>query len=157
MKRMIIATIAALAMSACASTPGASNTPAEKILGAWDCTASSQGAVVAGKFNYATGGKATADATMDVETGGMKIWLAGDLNATWGFQPDGKLIETVTSLKVTQAKMDGKDIPPMAISSMVQPMVNQSVVGKASTSTVVFDGTTMTSTDEEGVVTTCKR
>lgn len=156
MNRMIIASMAALAMSACASTP-ATKTPAEKILGAWACHAESQGAVVDGKFDYLTGGKTTADAEMNVETGGMKIWIAGDLNATWGFQPDGKLIETVTGLKVTQAKMDGKDIPPMAIGSMVQPMVDQMVVGQSTTSTVVFEGTAMTSTDDKGVVTACKR
>lgn len=156
MKPITIAAMAALAVSACASTPSAT-TPAEKILGQWTCRAESQGAIVDGKFDYMTGGKATADAEMNVDAGGMKLWIAGDLNATWGFQPDGKLIETVTGLKVTQAKMDGKDIPPMAIGSMVQPMVDQTVVGQASTSTVVFDGATMTSTDDEGVVTACKR
>lgn len=156
MLRIGLGLTGALLLTACATTP-AEKTPAEKILGAWSCHAESQGAVVDGKFDYMTGGKATADAEMNVDASGMKVWIAGDLNATWGFQPDGNLIETVTGLKVTQAKMDGKDIPPMAISAMVQPMVDQMVVGKASTSTVVFDGATMTSTDEEGVVTTCKR
>lgn len=157
MKRILVGTISALALVACASGPGAPNTPAEKILGAWNCHAASEGSVVDGKITYLTGGKATGDTVMDVNAGGMKIKLNGALNATWGFQPDGKLIETVTGLKVSSAEMDGKTIPAPAIGSMIQPLVNQTAVGQSSTSTVVFDGAGFTSTDEKGVVTTCKR
>ena len=157
MKRILVGSVAALAFSACASGPGAPNTPAEKILGAWDCHAASEGSVVDGRITYLTGGMAKGDTAMDIAAGGMKVKLKGALDATWGFQPDGKLIETVTGLKVSSAEMDGKTIPAMAIGSMIQPMVDQMAVGQASTSTVVFDGATMTSTDEKGVVTTCKR
>lgn len=145
-----------LLSAACASSPAA-DSPAQKILGVWDCHAASEGSVVDGRITYLTGGMAKGDTAMDIAAGGMKVKLKGALDATWGFQPDGKLIETVTGLKVSSAEMDGKTIPPMAIGSMIQPMVNQMAVGQASTSTVVFEGATMTSTDEKGVVTTCKR
>ena len=154
MLRTALGLSAFLLCIACALTPESSQ---QLILGKWSCHAESQGAIVDGKFDYMTGGKAKADAEMSVDANGMKVWVAGLLDATWGFQPDGKLIETVTGLKVTQAKMAGRDVPPMAIGSMVQPMVNEMVVGQSTTSTVVFDGATMTSTDTEGVVTTCKR
>jgi hypothetical protein len=143
-----------LLVSACASTPKG---PAEQILGTWTCNAASQGAVVDGKFTYMTGGKTQADAAMDVDAGGQKIWLAGIIDATWGFQPDGKLIETIVGLKVNAAKVGGKDLPALAVGAMVQPMVDQMIVGQSSTSAVAFDGAMMTLTDDKGVVTTCKR
>lgn len=157
MKRILIGTISVLALGACASGPSAASTPAEMILGTWDCHAESEGSVVDGKITYMTGGMAKGDTAMDVDAGGMKIKLNGMLDATWGFQPDGKLIETVTGLKVTSAEMDGKAIPAPAIGSLVQPMVNDMAVGQASTSTVVFDGASFTSTDDKGVGTVCKR
>lgn len=143
-----------LLISACASTPTG---PANQILGTWTCHAASQGAVVDGKFTYLTGGKTQADAAMDVDAGGQKIWLAGIIDATWGFQPDGKIIETIVGLKVNAAKVGGKDLPKPAIGAMIQPMVDQMIAGQSSTSTVVFEGTTMTLTDDKGEVTTCKR
>ncbi|MEQ1780724.1 MAG: hypothetical protein ABMA14_05150 [Hyphomonadaceae bacterium] len=154
MLRVCLGLTGLLLVSACASTPKG---PADQILGAWDCHAASEGSVVDGRITYMTGGLATGDTAMAIDAGSMKVKLKGALNATWGFQPDGKLIETVTGLKVTSAEMDGKTIPAPAIGAMVQPMVDQMAVGQTSTSTVVFDGATMTSTDDKGVVTTCKR
>ena len=139
---------------ACASTPSG---PAAQILGAWTCHAASDGAVVDGKFTYLTGGKTQADASMDINAGGQKIWLAGIIDATWGFQPDGKIIETIVGLKVNKAKVGGKDLPGPAIGAMIQPMVDQMIAGQSSTSTVAFSGTTMTLTDDKGVVTSCVR
>lgn len=156
MKRMIVATLGVLALSACASTP-AVKTPAERILGTWTCHAESDGSLVDGVLTYETGGKAKGDTAMDVDASGMRVKLTGKVEATWGFQPDGKLIETMTSLKVLTAKMEDRDIPPAMIGSMVQPMVNQMAVGQSTTSTVVFDGDTMISTDDKGVATTCTR
>ncbi len=154
MKRILIGMISALTLGACATAPKGS---AGQILGVWTCHAESQGAIVDGKFTYATGGKTQADAAMDVEAGGQKIWLAGVIDATWGFQPDGTLIETIVGLKVNAAKIGGKDLPAPAIGAMVQPMVDQMIVGQSSTSTVAFAGPTMILTDDKGVVTTCKR
>ena len=143
-----------LLLSACATTPKG---PADQILGVWTCHTESQGAVVDGKFTYLTGGKTQADATMDVDASGQKIWLAGVIDATWGFQPDGKITETIVGLKVNSAKVGGKDLPAPAIGAMIQPMVDQMIVGQASTSTVAFNGAGMTLTDDKGVVTACKR
>ncbi len=158
MKRILVGTISALALGftlgACASTPSG---PANQILGVWTCHAESQGSVVDGKFTYVTGGKTQADAAMDIDAGGQKIWLAGIIDATWGFQPDGKIIETIVGLKVNSAKVGGKDLPGPAIGAMVQPMVDQMIVGQSSTSTVVFASSTMTLTDDKGIVTNCKR
>lgn len=157
MVRVLFGTLAVACLGlagGCASTPKG---PSEQILGVWTCHAEGQGATIDGKFTYSTGGKTQADATMDVDAGGQSIWVAGLLDATWGFQPDGKLIETITSLKVNAAKMGGKDLPAPAIGAMLQPMVDQMIVGQSSTSTVAFDAATMTLTDDKGVVTTCKR
>ena len=154
MKRILVGVISVLALVACASTPKG---PADQIIGAWTCHAASQGAIVDGRFTYMTGGKTQADAAMDVDAGGQKIWLAGIIDATWGFQPDGKLIETIVGLKVNAAKVGGKDLPAPAVGAMIQPMVDQMIVGQSSTSTVAFDGAAMTLTDDKGVVTDCKR
>jgi hypothetical protein len=154
MLRALLGLTGLLLVSACASTPTG---PADQILGTWTCNAASQGAVVDGKFTYMTGGKTQANAAMDVDAAGQKIWLAGIIDATWGFQPDGKLIETIVGLKVNAARVGGKDLPAPAVGAMVQPMVDQMIVGQSSTSAVVFGGATMTLTDDKGVVTTCKR
>lgn len=154
MLRMCLGLTGLLLVSACASTPTG---PANQILGVWTCHAESQGAIVDGRFTYLPAGKTQADASMDVDAGGQKIWLAGIIDATWGFQPDGKLIETIVGLKVNRAKVGGKDLPAPAVGAMIQPMVDQMIAGQSSTSTVAFEGTTMTLTDDKGVVTDCKR
>lgn len=156
MLRIGLGLTAVLLCAACASSPAA-NTPATQILGVWTCHAESQGSTVDGKFTYQTGGKTQGDAAMDIDAGGQKVWLAGIIDATWGFQPDGKIIETVVGLKVNKAKVGGKDLPGPAIGAMIQPMVDQMLVGQSSTSTVAFSGATMTLTDDKGVITSCKR
>ena len=43
------------------------------------------------------------------------------------------------------------------IATMIQPMVDQAIVGQTSTSKVEITDTTFISTSDDGVVTTCKR
>jgi hypothetical protein len=142
-------------LSACASTPKG---PADQILGKWTCSAAQDGMTVSAVTTYLKDGTTSGVATVGVQAPGSKIELTADVISTWGFAADGRLKETVTSMRVTSATMGGQAMAPAMIASMVQPMVDEMVVGQDSTSKVVFDGATMTSTDEEmGAVTTCKR
>lgn len=155
MVRILLGTAAVFALAACASTPPG---PAEQILGKWTCTAEQEGMSVNATTTYAKDGTTSGVATVGVQAPGSKIELTADVVSTWGFAADGKLKETVTSMKVTSATMGGEPMAAPMIAAMVQPMVDQMVVGQGATSTVVFDGATMTSTDDElGAVTTCKR
>lgn len=155
MVRLLLGTAAAIALAACASTPKG---PAEQILGKWTCGAEQEGMTVSATTTYAKDGTTSGVATVGVQAPGSKIELTGDVATTWSFDASGKLSETVKSMKVTSATMGGEAMAPPMIAAMVQPMVNAMVVNETSTSTVVFAGNTMTSTDEEmGVVTTCKR
>ncbi len=155
MVRILLGTAAAIALAACASTPKG---PADMILGKWTCTAEQEGMSVNATTNYAKDGTTSGVATVGVQAPGSKIEITADVVSTWGFAADGKLKETVTSMKVKSAMMGGEAMAPAMVAAMVQPMVDEMVVGQGSTSTVVFNGATMTSTDEElGAVTTCKR
>lgn len=146
---------AAMLATACASTPSG---PADQILGKWTCAAEQEGMSVNATTTYDKNGTTSGVATVGVQAPGSKIEVTADVISTWGFGADGKLKETVTSMKVTSAIMGGQSMGAPMIASMIQPMVDEMVVGQGSTSTVVFDGATMTSTDEElGAVTTCKR
>lgn len=151
MKKLLIATIA-VAAGACASTPAA-KTPADQILGVWNCKTSSEGITVEGTNTYSPDGKATGDAKVNVNQGGMAIDIMATTESSWKFQPDGKLQETVTKMTVKSGKMSGQDVPP----AMIQGMVEQMVVNQTVTSTVTFGEGTMKFTDQDDVVTNCTR
>jgi hypothetical protein len=152
MKRLVITTVALASLSACASTPAAKS-PAEMILGSWTCSAESEGVTTNAAVNYLKGGKATMDAKIAVNQGGMALNVTGVGEGSWEFLSDGKLRESVTKMAVTGGKAGANDVPI----AMIQPMMDQMVVNQSTTSTAVITPTTMTSTDENGVVTSCKR
>lgn len=144
-----------LGLAGCATTSGAS--PATQILGRWTCATTADGMAVAGVFDYSADGSVTGDAKMDSDVQGTKASITGDIKATWEFLADGRLKETITALTVKAANLGGQVAPPAMIPTMIQPMVSAEVVGQASTSTVEFTADTFTSTDEDGVITSCKR
>jgi len=156
MKRIVIATVA-LALGACASSGGgttAAKTPADQILGKWTCTAAPEGISSEAVVDYIKGGKATVDAKLSMKQSGMAVEILATGEATWAFLPTGKLEEAITSLNVTKGTMNGNDVPP----AMIQGMIQQSVVGQKTTSSIVFsEGGYVSTDDESGVVTTCKR
>jgi hypothetical protein len=152
MKRILFGTAALVALGACASAPAA-KTPAEMMLGTWTCKAESEGVTTNADVTYLEGGKTTMKAKVGVVQSGMVIDIDATGDATWKFLEDGKLQETITGMKVISGKMGGNDVPV----AMIQPMVEQMVVNQSSTSTAVITPTTMTSTDDDGIVTSCTR
>lgn len=140
-------------LAACASAP----TPQQQILGKWTCESASEGMAAKGAFEYLADGTIKAEGVLDSEQGGMPASVTADIAGTWRFLEDGRLEETITSMKVKSATMSGMAAPKNIIDSMIQPMVNQMVVGQATVSTPEFAGNSYTSTDEDGVVTTCRR
>lgn len=155
MIRSAVALLTIASVTACASAPAPS--PATQILGTWTCTSAAEGMAVAATLDYAADGTVKGQAKMDSKMQGMDATITGDLTASWEFLPDGKLKETITALTVKSASMAGQAAPASMIPTMIQPMVTQSVVNQASISTAVFAADTFTSTDEDGVVTNCKR
>ena len=151
MKRILLATFA-LALGACASAPTA-RTPAEQILGKWNCKATTEGITTDAAVTYLEGGKATMDAKVGVTQSGMAIDILATADASWAFLPDGKLEEMITRMTVTKGTMGGNDVPP----AMIQGMIEQAVVNQKTVSTATFADTSFTSTDESGTVTTCTR
>ncbi len=153
MKHVVFATVA-LAFGACASgTAPAVKTPAEMILGKWTCKAAAQGISTDAVVTYLAGGAATLDAKIAIAQGGMAVDITATGEASWKFLADGKLEETITNVTVVSGKVGDNNVPPATI----QPIVDQVVVNETSTGTVVFNDTSFTSTDEDGVVTTCTR
>ena len=155
MKRVLIATVA-LALGACASGSGATSaakTPAEMILGKWNCKATTEGVTTDAAVTYLAGGTATMDAKVGVSQSGMAIDITATADASWKFLEDGKLVETITKMTVTSGTVGGQTAPP----AMIQGMVEQMVVNKPTTSTAKITDTSFVSTDESGTVTTCTR
>lgn len=155
MIRFLSSPLLALGLVACASGPSTAEN--SQIVGKWNCSATADGMSVAGVFDYLADGTVKGDAKMDSELEGTKVSLTGDLVATWEILDDGKLKETITALTVKSAILGGQPAPPSVIPTMIQPMIDDSLVGQSSTSTVSFTADTFTSTDEEGVVTNCTR
>ena len=154
MKRMIAGTLAVLALGACATTPKGR---ADFIVGTWTCETVADGINVSGVFDYQSNGVTKGTPVIDVNMSGMAIKMTGALDGTWEFLADGSLKEVVTGLKVQTASQNGNTIPPAMVGSMMQPMVDQMIVGQESTSTPQITATSFVSTDKDGTVTTCKR
>ncbi len=151
MKRILLAA-AALTLGACASSPAA-KTPADMILGKWNCKATAEGITTDADVTYLKGGAATMDAKAGISQSGMAIEILATADASWNFREDGKLEEMITRMTVTKGTMSGQDVPP----AMIQPMVEGAVVNQKTVSTAVFSDKSFVSTDEAGTVTTCTR
>lgn len=151
MKRILLAA-AALTLGACASSPAA-KTPADMILGKWNCKATAEGITTDADVTYLKGGAATMDAKAGISQSGMAIEILATADASWNFREDGKLEEMITRMTVTKGTMSGQDVPP----AMIQPMVEGAVVNQKTVSTAVFSDNSFVSTDEAGTVTTCTR
>ena len=150
MVRMIAGTALLALLAACATT---APTPAQQVVGKWSCETNTDGIKVLGKVDYLSDGKAASDVSVAIDQGGMAMTIAATAESTWLFLADGKMSETITKATVTSGNMAGQDVPP----AMIQPMMEEMVVNQTSTSTVVFEGSAMTLTDEEGTVTRCTR
>lgn len=155
MVRIAIGTLAFAAMAACSSAPMA-QTPQQKIVGKWNCATDADNILISGAFDYRPDGLATSSSNIEVDAGAVKIALTADADSTWGFDADGTMVEKVTAMKLTSAKMGGQDMDKGMVDALVQPMID-GVVGESSTTTVVFGENSFVSTTEEGIVTTCKR
>ncbi len=158
MKRILLAPVVlafgVLALGACASSGGsAAKTPAQMILGKWNCEATAEGITTDANVTYLDGGKATMDAKVGVTQSGLAIEILATADASWNFRADGKLEEMITRMTVTKGSMGGNDVPP----AMIQPMIEQAVVNQKTVATTEFSQGKFVSTDETGTVTTCTR
>jgi len=154
MKRILLASVV-LALGACASGPGgsAAKTPAQMVLGKWNCKATAEGITTDAKVTYIDGGKATMDAKVGVTQSGMAIEILATADASWNFRADGKLEEMITRMTVTKGSMGGNDVPP----AMIQPMIENAVVNQKTVSVAELSEGKFVSTDESGTVTSCTR
>jgi hypothetical protein len=155
MKSFVLAAAAGFVVAACASAPEEAKpmTLDQMLIGKWTCVTSAEGMNIKATLDYATGGKSTYVTHVNGDAGGMKIEMTGNGDGVWAVQPDGKLTDTIKTLKVTAGKLNGSDVPPALLQGMVEGML----VGQASTSTVTMSGGAMVLTDEEDVVTNCAR
>ena len=144
----------ALSASAILVSAAYAQSAAEKSLsGTWSCSAEGSGMAVTSTTNYLAGGKETFDLTVKGDAGGMQIEFTGDGTADWKFQPDGKLVETISAITIKTARMGGQEVPAADMQAMVEGMI----VGQASTSTVDIKDKAMVLVDADGVTTNCKR
>lgn len=150
MMRIVVGMTAAALLAACASTP---KSPQEQIQGNWACKTNAEGVSVDGAVRYLPDGKGDGKVTVDVSQSGMDIKIEADVASTWGFLADGRIEESVTKLTVTKGSMAGQDVPV----AMIQPMVEEMIVGQKTVSTVKLDANTLSLTDEDGVTTNCTR
>lgn len=144
----------AFAASACASTPK-EKPLSERILGLWNCTATADSVSTKAAVTYLDGGKSKLDATVTLTFAGQAAEIKGAGDATWTVLPDGRLEDTVTALTISGGTVAGNPVPV----PMIQPLVQQAIVGQKSTSAVAFDdkARTMTLTDDKSNVTSCSR
>lgn len=149
MKRAVIAV--AVLVASCASAP---KTPAEMLLGKWQCETDSSGVTIKGPFTYVAGGKSAFEASVAGEVGpGMKLDMSGAGEGTWTFLPDGKLEEMITKLTVAKGQVGGQDVPL----AMLQGMTDQMIVNQKIASTVEIAPASMTMTSSDGATTNCTR
>jgi hypothetical protein len=158
MARVQAAILAALTAAACASTPPPAPkppTPKEMLVGAWNCTADMQGMKLAGKMTYAADGTTAVHLDLSGDQGGFKIAAAGDGAATWELlEGDTKLKESINSIKITSATLNGGPVEPALAQQLVQGML----VGQVQTSVLKIEPKSMTLTEPtNAAVTTCTK
>lgn len=150
MKRLSFAML--VLVSACASAPK-TLTPAEMLLGQWSCEVSSGDITTKGVVTYLPDGKATIKANVALAVAGQAAVIEGAGESGWAFVADGKLQETLTSLTVSSGTLGGKPVP----TAMIQPMVNNNLLNKATTSTATITSKKMVLDAGDGSPKTCTR
>lgn len=150
MKRLSFAML--VLVSACASAPKP-QTPAEMLLGQWSCEVTNGDITTKGDVAYLPDGKATIKANVGLAVAGQAAVIEGSGESQWAFLPDGKLQETLTSLTVSSGTLGGKPVP----TAMIQPMVNNNLLNKATTSTATITPKKMVLDAGDGAPKTCTR
>jgi hypothetical protein len=144
----------ALGASALVVSTAYAQSAAEKSLsGTWSCAAEGNGMAVTSTTNYLADGKETFDLAVKGDAGGAQLEFTGSGTADWKFDPDGKLVETITAINIKAARMGGQDVPAADIQAMVAGMM----IGQASTSTVDIKDKAMVLVDTNNITTNCKR
>ncbi|HVY87437.1 MAG TPA: hypothetical protein VG942_01120 [Hyphomonadaceae bacterium] len=158
MKRIAVAAFAILA-AGCASSPSAPAkpakplTPAEMLVGHWTCTTDASGMAMKIDMNYGASGTGTFQMSVSGGQGPVTIEAAGSGEQTWALsENDTKLTSTITSVKITSAKLNGSDIDP----SMAQTMLEPQLKGQSSTASVSITPAKMVQTTPEAT-STCTR
>jgi hypothetical protein len=150
MKSILLALCASAVLVAAASAQSATE---KALTGTWSCAAEGNGMAVTSTTNYLAGGKETFDLSVKGDAGGAVIEFTGSGAADWKFDPDGKLVETVTGINIKTAKMAGQEVPAADMQAMVAGMI----VGQTTTSTVDIKDKTLVLVDNNSVTTSCKR
>lgn len=146
---------AALALAACASSPPKPPTPAEMLLGTWQCQ-SQLGAMgaIKGTTTYKPAGAASFKLEVAGSGNGMAIEAAGEGDATWQLlENDTKLQTTLGAVTITSAKLNGNVVDP----ALAQGLLGASLAGQSATSALEITPATMKLTTADGAVTNCTR
>lgn len=125
--------------------------PEQALMGTWNCTAESNGAIIKGPYTFLAGGKAKMESTISVPA--AELESAGAGNGTWKLLPDGKLEETITDFKVATSKVSGQ----ATTTDDMQAMVDAMVVNVPTALTMKLDAKSLVLTDAMGQVTSCTR
>lgn len=154
MVRMISGVLAAVVLSACATTP---QSPQERILGPWSCSLDMSGLKGSANLTYAPGGTSSGPISFSGEAEGIEVDITGDVEASWEFLADGKLRESITDFSIKTASFDGEVMSPAMIAGMIEPMLAETITGGESIAEVTFEGNTMTLTGDGADPTLCTR
>jgi hypothetical protein len=154
MKSLVILTIPALMLAACASAPAPKPpTTGELLLGSWTCETKTDAIVIkTAPITYLEGGKSTFHIVLSGSASSMAFEVIGDGEGAWVLHEGDKLEDKIVAAKVAGAKMNGKPVPPAMIQGMVDSIINRS-----STGSIVVTKATMTQTTTDGQVTNCTR
>lgn len=153
---MIIASIAGCASSGSGSDSGKPLTPAQQLVKApWACeTMLGQGAFLNTDITYKADGTAAFALTVSGQMGPMNAEGKGEGVGTWKLlDGDKQLEQTITTAKLTSAKLNGGDVP----ADMAQGLT-KSLIGQTQTAMLTLSDTSMELvTVGDGQKTTCKR
>jgi hypothetical protein len=153
MKRISLA-VAAIALSACASTPPKPPTPAELLTAApWTCESKIGPGTLNSTQTYKKDGTAAVDLTIVGEGQGMKVNAAGAATATWKLlENDTKMEVTLGGLTISRANLNGANIDPALAQSMIAPYI----AGQSAVTAIAITSTTLELTGEDAK-TSCTR
>lgn len=152
MRRLVL--LAALAISACASTPPKPLTPAEQLVAApWTCESAIGPGTLKTVQTYKSDG--TAAFTLDAKggNGSMTVDASGKGDAKWKLlENDTKMEVTLGNLTVTRANLNGASIDP----AMAQAMLGPYLAGQSATTSFAITSTTLELASSDGK-TSCTR
>ena len=151
--KVIRKAVCAVSLAVCGTGVAASDTLANQIVGAWQCSARTPQSLIAGRMVYKADGTMEADVSVaaDIDRE-RRIELKVVSTASWKLLGTALVEERILTVNATSGTLDGKALPPETLAT-----IGDRVPKEPSTSTVAVTASDLVLVDGDGTRTVCTR